>query len=382
MTDLLVSAYTPVLRSGRAMRTYGVARALASAGDGLAVVYAKFGADAPDERFRSIPGIELHEVVSSRGPSRGAGFVRARLRGVPAPIARGASGELAAAAERLAERYGGRVIADGPVEAAALRRLACRRPVIYNAHNIESAFRAGFDAESFGDQRRLERFERSVLARSDEAWVVSEADARAARRLCPRVRLRIVPNVVDTERIIPVAAVTESHRVLMVGNFAYAPNRLALEYLLDTVLPRVWATMPQARLRVVGPGLPHPPSSDPRVEWLGFVDDIDSAYRDVSCVAVPLLHSGGSPVKFVEALAYGLPVVATPQAAQGLRVRDGEHCLLAEGDAAFAQAAIRVLRNGAPGLGERGRDLAVERYSIRALAELLRPVSAGPVRAA
>ncbi len=33
------------------------------------------------------------------------------------------------------------MIADGPTAAAALAALASKRPVIYNAHNLESSFR-------------------------------------------------------------------------------------------------------------------------------------------------------------------------------------------------------------------------------------------------
>ena len=39
----------------------------------------------------------------------------------------------------------------------------------------------------------------------------------------------------------------------------------------------------------------------------------------------------------------------------------------------FAHALVEVLRDGAPELGRRGRELAEERYSIEALAALLRP---------
>jgi polysaccharide biosynthesis protein PslH len=383
MTDLLVSAHTPVLRSGRAMRTYGLARALASAEDGLALLYVRFGDAAPDTSFRAIPGIELHEVIASRGAMRLISYLAARRRGVPHALARGVSPELAAATARLARHYGGRVIADGPTEAATLAGLAGRLPIIYNAHNIESAFRDEFDAGGLGGSRTLRGFERGVLRHSAESWVVSEADARAARTLSPEARLRIVPNVVDVRRIVPAAAVPEARRALIVGNFSYEPNLRALRFLLDEVLPRVWASVPDARLRVVGPGLDEQPSSDRRVEAVGFVDDLASAYADVSCVVVPLLQGGGSPVKFVEAMAYGLPILATPRACAGLEVKDGEHCLVAEGGEAFAAALASLLQDGAQGLGHRARVLALERYSIEALVSIVasknavtRPVSA------
>jgi glycosyltransferase involved in cell wall biosynthesis len=371
--DVLVSVHTPILRSGRAVRTYGVARALAAADGGLTFVYVRFGGDEPDVAHCAIPGARFVAVEPSRGLRRALAYAVARARGVPDDFARGVSPELVAAVERIAPDPATRVIADGPTEAAALAGLAKRRPVIYNAHNLESAYRHELAASSgLGSPQQLRRFERGVLARAAEAWMVSETDAAAAHALCPRASLRIVPNVVDVSAIEPVTPAVEARRALFVGDFSYEPNRTALRFLLDEVMPRVWAQLPDAKLRLVGAGLEQPPSDDPRVEALGFVDDLADAYADVSVVVVPLLQGGGTPLKFVEALAYALPVVATPRATAGLAVRDGEHCLLAEGADAYAEALTRVLRDGAPGLGEQGRALAAERYSIEALTELLR----------
>lgn len=372
MSDVLVSVHAPILRSGRAVRTYGVARALAASGGGLTFVYVRFGGEGPDAAYRAIPGIAFEAVEPSRGLRRTLAYGGARLRGVPDDFARGVSPELIATVRRLAPSDATRVIADGPTEAAALVGLARRRPVIYNAHNLESAYRHELEAsKGLGSPAQLRRFERGVLARSSESWMVSEADAAAARKLCPEAQLRLVPNVVDVTAIAPVTPDVAAQRALFVGNFSYEPNRNGLRFLLDEVMPRVWAQLPDARLRLVGAGLDAPPSDDPRVEALGFVDDLADAYAGVSAVVVPLLQGGGTPLKFVEGLAYGLPVVATPRAAAGLAVHDGEHCLLADGAEAYAEALARVLRDGAPGLGARGRALAAERYSIEALTALV-----------
>jgi glycosyltransferase involved in cell wall biosynthesis len=201
--------------------------------------------------------------------------------------------------------------------------------------------------------------------------MVSEADMAGASALCPGARLRCVPNVIDVAAITPVAPLTREHRAIFVASFYYEPNRNGLRFLLEEVFPRVWAELPDARLRVVGTGLQQPPSSDPRVEAVGFVDELSAAYASARCAVVPLLQGGGSPLKLIEALAYGLPVLATERAAAGLDVRDGEHLQLADGGEAFAAALIRMLRDGAPELGRRGRELAAERYSIEALSSLL-----------
>lgn len=373
MRDLLVTTHTPVLRSGQAMRTYGIARALALGGDGLTLLYARFGAPAPDSAFASIPAVELHEVVASRGARRMAAYAAARLRGVPDGFARGISSELSAVATQLARESGrGRVIADGPIAAAALHRLARERPVIYNAHNLESAFRHELAPTRLGGLGGLRSFERRLLAHSQESWMVSEADMQAARELCPDARLRLAPNVVDVAAIAPVAEPSSEPRALFVANFSYEPNRNALAFLLDEVMGRVWERLPDAELALVGPGLERPPSRDPRVRPMGFVDDLAVAYRQARCVVVPLLQGGGSPLKLIEALAYGLPIVATSRAVAGIEAHDGEHLLVADGAEQFAAKLIRVLEQGAPELGTAARRLAQERYSIEALARLIR----------
>jgi glycosyltransferase involved in cell wall biosynthesis len=382
--DLLVTTHTPVLRSGQARRTYGVARALA-AHRPLTLLYVRFGAPQPDAAFRAIDRVELCEVVPSRSARRLIAYAAARLAGVPAGFARGVSPELIAAAERLARAPSrGRVIADGPVAAAALRGLMRERPVIYNAHNFESGFRHELSAgAAMGSTRALRAYELALLERSSESWMTSAADIAAAHELCPTARLRYVPNVVDVASITPVRPRQEDRRAIFVANFAYEPNRNALRFLLADVLPRVWARLPEARLALVGPGLKTrlgndssellALSEDPRVEVLGFVEDLRTAYASACCAVVPLLQGGGTPLKLIEALAYGLPVLATPRAVAGVDVRADEHCVVADGPDAFASALVELLRDGAPELARRGRELAADRYSIEALSALLAP---------
>jgi polysaccharide biosynthesis protein PslH len=367
LRDLLVTSHTPVLRTGRAMRTYTIARALA-AEDGLDLLYVRFEGDEPDEAFSAIPGVRMHAVSSSRGARRLRVYAAARLRGLPASVARSISPELAEKAAELARTAGrGHVIADGPIVAETLAGLSRRLPVIYNAHNYESGFRTELNLPGTGTLRANRAFERRVLERASEAWMVSERDIEGAHELCPGARLRLVPNVVDVAAIEPVTGPRDKRRAIFVASFAYQPNLTGLRFLLDEVLPLVWAELPDARLSLVGGGLEQSPSEDPRVQALGFVEDLGAAYASASCAVVPLLQGGGTPLKFIEALAYGLPVIATPRAAAGLDVIDGQHCLIAERPADFAQALVRVLRDGAPEIALRGRELAEQRYSIAAL---------------
>jgi glycosyltransferase involved in cell wall biosynthesis len=368
LRDLLVTPVTPALGGGAGLRTCAVIRALA-AWRGVDVVYTEFGGGPPAPEVAELDNVRLEALQPSRGPRRALAYATARARGVPVGFARGVSPELVAAAAAQARAPDrGRIIADGPIAAAALRRMAGRRPSVYLAHNLESAFRA----DDHGHPRAVRSFERGLLQAYAETWMVSRAEVDAAIALSPGAHVRYVPNVVDTAAIDPVNPAAEP-AALFVGDFTYSPNREGLAFLVDEVMPRLWRRAPSTHLRLVGRGLDDPPSQDPRIEALGFVDDLRAAYAGAAVAVVPLLRGGGTPLKFLEALAYEVPVVATPAAAAGLEVAAGVHFLEADGPVAFAEALARVLQDGAAAMAERGRQLVAKRYSIQALTELLIP---------
>jgi polysaccharide biosynthesis protein PslH len=371
MTTLVVSSYMPTRGSGRAARTYGIVRALVAEGP-VDLLHTGFGGDAPDPAYEALDGLRMHPVSSSRGLRRALTWARARATGVPRAVARGVSPDLGAAAERLAQAPGrGRVIAEDAMAAVALRKLARRRPVIYSANNLESAFRPGRDPD-WGSRRRLQAFERRLLRSAAETWMPSRADLDGARELAPAATLRYVPNVVDVAAIDARRTPADPPEALLVGNFAYAPNREGLDFLLDEVMPRVWAAAPQVRLTVAGSGWEAPAGIDSRVSAPGFVDSVDPLYARAACALVPLLSGGGSPVKFIEALAHGLPVVATPRGAAGVDAESGRHYLEGAGAEGFARALLDALdpSQGAA-VGSAGRALAESDYSIEALARRL-----------
>jgi polysaccharide biosynthesis protein PslH len=372
-TDLVVTPFTPTVDRGRAMRTYGVVAALAHH-RAVEVLFKRFGATQPSEEYAKLERVRLEGITASKRGGRALLYGRARMGGVPSAIARGLSPELCRAALRTAAVPSrGRVIADGPTAAALV--LGSGLEFVYLSHNVESSLRPTLPhlRRAYGSVRALRRFERRLLRAADESWMASQRDVELARELAPEARLRYVPNVVDVRSIHATDAQVTAPRALFVGDYSYPPNVHALEFLVTDIMPRVWLSLPDAELLVVGHHLVLAPGTDPRVRPLGFIRQIDDAYALAACVVVPLLEGGGSPLKFIEALAHGLPVVATGRAAAGLEVVEGVHYRRAEGPQAFADGLVKVLREGDPEMAARGRRLAERAYSVEALAEILRP---------
>jgi glycosyltransferase involved in cell wall biosynthesis len=370
MESLVVTPFTPNKHSGRGNRTIGIIRALALLGR-VEVVYLRLDGSEPDPTLAADPAIELRRVSSSRGAKRAFLYRRARARGVPKEYANTLSCELFAALGEDDGRSFDRVIADSPAAASALLLLSKKRPIYYNAHNIESAMRSGLRNWSESDIAELARFERLLLEGAQESWLPSNRDLSAAAELAPEARLRFIPNVVDVNSIAPVHG-PGSQSALFVADFSLPHNRHSVHFLVSEVMPLVWKRLPQARLVLVGRRLAHTGSLDPRIEVHGFVEDLPGVYAASGCALVPLLESRGSPLKLVEAMAYGLPIVATSFAAGGVDgLVSGVHCLEGDGAEGFSDAVVRALSGRAGDIGAEARKLAESNYSIEALSRRL-----------
>ncbi|HTZ65438.1 MAG TPA: glycosyltransferase family 4 protein [Solirubrobacteraceae bacterium] len=376
LRDLYMTTSAPALSTGRDMRTYTCIRALATLRP-VDLVYVPHDADEPSEAYLEIENLEFHKVEPSRGARRAALYASKRIRGIPARCCRGTSPELIATGHELAQRPDrGRVIVADANSATAMMSLARRRPIIYNAHNFEPDYvRSPILGNHALARATRRRYERKVISLASETWMVSQVDVESARKLVPTATVRYVPNVVDVRAILAeTTKPTPDHpatggSILMVGDFTYTPNCSGRELLVNSVLPLVWQSLPAARLTIAGRGMDDWRAPDPRIEVLGFVDSLAGLYEQADCVVVPITEGAGSSFKFIEALAYGVPVVATPKAARGLGVVAGVHYREGDDPATLAQAIVDVLREGGAEMVAEGRRLVEREYSIEALAE-------------
>lgn len=107
-----------------------------------------------------------------------------------------------------------------------------------------------------------------------------------------------------------------------------------------------------------------------KVHFVGVRDDVPSILKSLE-VFVLSSTSEGSPNVILEAMAAGAPVVATRVGGIPDLVVDGQSGLLVEprDSASMARAVKRLLADGdaARAMGERGRELARERYDIDAV---------------
>ncbi|AFM65098.1 putative glycosyl transferase [Pseudomonas aeruginosa DK2] len=263
------------------------------------------------------------------------------------------------------------------------------QPFVLTEHNVESSLGAATYDRLPGwalpfvryDQWRYRRWERRVMSQAAAVVAVTEKDARQLGAMLGRP-VPVVVNGVDCEHFAAARPTPEAQRVLFLGNYEYAPNVDAVEWMLDEILPRVWAHCPEARMSVCGYALPAEWAqrwSDPRIEWQGFVPDLLQLQSSSSVFLAALRHGGGSKLKVLEALAAGLPLASTAQGVSGLELRDGEDYLGGESAEQLANAVVRLLQDPAQAraLGENGRAYARRAHDWSVAASQLEQVYAG-----
>jgi len=160
--------------------------------------------------------------------------------------------------------------------------------------------------------------ENNVLRCADDILIPTEEEADKLRLSIKNIPIHVIEN----GTIIPECHWQDqgSSNVLFVGNFTYGPNMEGLQWVLEKVWPSIRHALPDSCLRIVGKGCEYVKiPRDSGVIAVGPVDDLSREYISASCCIIPILNGGGSRLKLLEAMAYGIPIVSTTLGASGIR---------------------------------------------------------------
>lgn len=170
-----------------------------------------------------------------------------------------------------------------------------------------------------------------------------------------------VPVVAD---MAPVDPATDRDPVALFVGGLFRANSEALAWLANEIWPEIRVALPDARLRVIGrvAETPDIPWGD-GIEQVGFVDDLTAEYAAARVALGPMRIGSGIKIKMIEALAHGLPCVATPVSAEGIPESAPGVVRIADDAPAFAAATIAALSDpDGPSTRARARDFAARTF--------------------
>ncbi len=203
--------------------------------------------------------------------------------------------------------------------------------------------------------RGIKRFQRRA-ATSYESWmfdrydrtvVLTEHDAHALKVLNPHTATVVIPNGVDIDFFSPTGFEPDEPALMFIGNYDYLPNLDAAQRLVHDIFPRIKQAVPKARLYLVG-GSPPPDlqaAASESVEITGRVPDIRSYFEFSMVFLSPLRLGAGIKNKVLEAMAMGVPVVATPLSCDGIPVTHGQHVMLGTTDDELIEGVFELLKD-------------------------------------
>jgi len=218
---------------------------------------------------------------------------------------------------------------------------------------------------------RLRRYEMALYRSADMVITLTEEERQAILKLDPNIRIALSRYGVDTDRFQPGPEPEAGREESLVFTAYYRdePNRDAVRWFTRAVWPRLRRLYPALKFYIVGaeppPDIQDLARRDPSILVTGEVPDVAPYLARSRLYVCPMRMGTGFRGKILQAMAAGLPVVATSRAAEGFPVEPGHNILLADTEHVMVECISllltdRVLRRR---LADRARAMVVQRFT-------------------
>jgi len=193
--------------------------------------------------------------------------------------------------------------------------------------------------ERASEKRQLEY---DLIDEADETWVVSGVEQKLLRETRPGKSIEIVPTIVE----VPGSKTPFSLRrdFLFIGGFQHTPNIDAVIFFLEKIHPLVKEHLSDAKFYIIGDKTPPEviALATDNVIVAGLQPDVRPFFESVKLSVAPLRYGAGIKGKINLSMGFGVPVVATSLAVEGIALTNREDILIADEPKEFARALLEL----------------------------------------
>ena len=200
--------------------------------------------------------------------------------------------------------------------------------IIYYGHDLHY-MRLQREYDLMGDESALYEFkyyrnlEYSLLYKADVSYYPSYKEVEEIKKVDDTLRVKAINAYMFDEKNIVYRDFANTRNILFVGGFNHEPNKDAIRWLHESIMPRVKARNSNINLVVVGSN----PTDEIKnicaeggYDLRGFVpdDELIRLYNDTRIVIAPLRYGAGIKGKIIEAMANGAAIITTSCGAEGI----------------------------------------------------------------
>jgi len=136
-------------------------------------------------------------------------------------------------------------------------------------------------------------------------------------------------------------------RLVYLGPEVHFPNLDAVDWFLTNCWMPLKRLFPDLKFEIIGKWKKETKSfysQLPGVKFHGFVENLDEVMEGAIMV-VPLRIGSGMRMKILEGASWHMPIVSTNIGAEGLPMKNGENCFLADSPADFVEAVSKLIKS-------------------------------------
>ena len=198
------------------------------------------------------------------------------------------------------------------------------------------------NSETREKARQQEELEYNLIDQADETWVVSSVEQKLLREARPDKSIEIVSTITEVPGSKTPFALRRDW--LFIGGFQHTPNIDAVLFFAKDIYPLASEHLHDAKFYIIGDKAPPEVAAlaTERIVVAGFQRDVRPFFDSVKLSVAPLRFGAGVKGKINQSMAFGVPVVATSLAVEGMGLTDHEDTLVADKPEDFAKALIEL----------------------------------------